>query len=224
MLGVVCTNQHRQSSKQQHEINMAESWSTSRQALVYAESAFTFSTDRDAEAGGAIRTYVQAQCETAGYIFSGTARWCICVPVDPDHTDRVCMVESLMHGDNTLQAICFQDTSAIFCQLKAVDDNGPVVLEYPKYFNDPTLPPDFDVVFRVFSDAKLDWTSFSLNISTSSGASTTYGLSNIVRTGITSNITEIRLTPNGLATTVGDTITVSLFLKDIYNRPIRTNW
>lgn len=204
--------------------NMAESWSSARQALVYAESPFTFGSDRSTETSGAIRTYTESLCQTAGFIFSGTAIWCFCIPENPAHTDRVCKIDSLYRADTTVNALCFQDTSVVFCTAKAIDDSGPVVLSYPKYYNDPTMPPDFDVVFRVYSSAPIEWTSLVVSVAVTSGESKSYGASAVTKVRITDEITEVRLLPSGINAASGDTVTVSLYLKDSYGRAIQNNW
>lgn len=203
---------------------MAESWSTSRQAIVVSEEAFTFPTDRSAVAVAAKRTYIERSCITAGYIFSGTSRWSVVTPIDPEHSDVVCQIRRVAHGYSDIQCVCQTDSGVIYCLTRGVDDNGPVVLEYPKYYNDPTIPPDFDIVFRIYSSAPLDWSSFTLTVTTSSGGSASYGHTSVTKIEITPEITEVRLIPSDLLTILGDTVNVKVFIKDNYGRDIDLNW
>ena len=203
---------------------MAESWSTSRQCLLVSEEAFTFPTDRESVAVSAKRTYIERSCITAGYIFSGTARWAVLTPINPEYSDVICQVHIIQHGYSDIQCVCKTDSGVVYCLTRGIDDNGPVVLEYPKYYNDPTIPPDFDVVFRIYSSAELDWSSFALTITTSSDNNVNYGQEDITKIEITNEITEIRLMPTDLFTILGDSVNVKVFIKDIYGRDINLNW
>ena len=98
------------------------------------------------------------------------------------------------------------------------------MLEYPKYYQDSTIPPDFDIVFRIYSSAELDWSSFTLTITTSSGTNTSYSNTDINIIDITDEIKEIRLVPTDLLTIIGDTVNVKVFMKDIYGRELELNW
>ena len=203
---------------------MAETWSTARQVLVISEQADTFATDRTAIAVGAKQTYLHRAGLTAGYIPTGNAIWAICVPINPEYSDIVARLFCLDRGDTDLQCICTTDTSVVYCRTIGVDNNGPVILEFPKYYNDPTIPPDFDIVFRIYSSAELDWNSFVVTITTSSNRNSTYGLSEATIINITDSISEVRITPGGIIAVLGDTVNVKVYVKDIYDRDISTNW
>jgi len=203
---------------------MAESWSTSRQALVISEYAFTFSTDRASVAVGAKRTYIQRNGLSSAYLLAADGRWTLCSRYDPAHTDRIIRLVSILKGNTERRCLCSLDTNVIYCRTFGVDDNGPVVLEYPKYYQDSTIPPDFDIVFRIYSSAELDWSSFTLTITTSSGTNTSYSNTDINIIDITDEIKEIRLVPTDLLTIIGDTVNVKVFMKDIYGRELELNW
>lgn len=203
---------------------MAESWSTSRQAIVVSEYAFTFATDRAAVAVGAKRTYLERAGLSMGFILTADSRWTLCNRQNPDHSDIIIRVKSLIKGVTERNCICTQDTNTVYCRTFGVDNNGPVVLEYPKYYQDSTIPPDFDIVFRIYSSAELDWSSFTLTITTSSGSNNAYSTSDMNILDITNEIKEIRLVPTDLLTLIGDTVNVKVFLKDMYGRELELNW
>ncbi len=203
---------------------MAESWSTARQAVVISESAFTFATDRAAVTVGAKRTYLERFGLVPAYIFSASGLWLSCVRQNPEHSDIIIRLWSLLKGETTRSCLCKTDTNVVYCLTAGVDDNGPVVLEYPKYYGDSTIPPDFDVVFRIFSSAPIDWSSFTITITTSSGTNGSYGLADITKIDITTEIIEVRLVPSDLLTLIGDTVNVKVYLKDNYGRELELNW
>jgi hypothetical protein len=203
---------------------MAETWSTSRQAVVVSEYAFTFSTDRAAITGGAKRTYIQRDGLLAAFLLAADSRWTLCCRADPDHSDRIVRLVSILRGDTSRKCLCASDTNVVYCRTFGVDNNGPVVLEYPKYYQDSTIPPDFDIVFRIYSSEELDWSSFTLTITTSSGSNTSYGHTDITVIDITNEIKEVRLVPNNLLTIVGDTVNVRVYMKDLYGRSLELNW
>jgi hypothetical protein len=76
----------------------------------------------------------------------------------------------------------------------------------------------------VFSNADLDWRSFSLSITTSSGINQAYNIDDITVIDITDEIKEIRLVPLDLITLIGDTINIRVYIKDIHNRELTLNW
>jgi len=133
-------------------------------------------------------------------------------------------MSAILKGDTRINCICIKDDSAIYCRTFGVDNNGPVVLEYPKYYNDSTIPPDFDIVFRIFTTGDIDWSSFTLTITISSGSNSSYGYDDITVVDITDQIKEIRLIPKDLLTLLGDTVNVKVYMKDIYNRELELNW
>jgi hypothetical protein len=203
---------------------MAESWSTSRQALVVSEYAFTFSTDRASVAVGAKRTYLERPGLTSAFMLAADGRWILCYRQNPEHSDRIIRIKALLKGETQRRCICSQDTNVVYCRTTGVDNNGPVVLEYPKYYSESTIPPDFDVVFRIFSSTPINWDTFVLSITTSSGINNSYGLDDVNVIDITNEIIEIRLSPPDLLTMIGDTVNVKVFMKDELGRELELNW
>ncbi len=203
---------------------MAESWSTSRQAITTSTAAFNFTTDRAAVVVAAKRTYLERSGLLSAYQFIAASCWLLCTRIDPDHSDIIIRLEAVLHSESDINCICTQDTNVVYCRTIGVDNNGPVVLEYPKYYQESTVPPDFDVVFRIYSSAGLDWNSFVLTITTTSGVNKSYGQSDINIIALTAEISEIRLTPTDLLILLGDTVNVRVFMKDIYNRELSLNW
>lgn len=203
---------------------MAETWTTSRQCITISESAFNFDTDRAAVAVAAERTYIEAKAITAGYLFVAQGCWAICTGYDPEKVDILCTLNSILHSESTRLCTCTNDTNVVYCCTTGVDDNGPVVLEYPKYYQNSTVPPNFDVNFRIYSSAPINWNSFVLVITSSQGSNKSYSNSDITVVDITNEIKEVRLVPSDNISLVGDTINVRVYLKDIYNRELTLNW
>lgn len=203
---------------------MAETWSTSRPALVVSEFANVFSTDRESGTVGAKRTYIQRECILDSYLFIAHAIWAICTPHNPETSDITVNLSSIIHADTTKKCLLISDMGVVNCITIAADTNGPVVLEYPKYFNDATIPPNFDVVFRIYSSAAIDWSSFVLTISTTSGENKSYSQSDITVIDITNEIKEVRLQPEDMITMIGDTVNVQVYLKDSFGRVLDKNW
>lgn len=203
---------------------MAETWSTSRPALAVSEYADTFSTDRDSSTVCAKRTYIQRGCILDAYLFVAHAIWTICTPQNPEVGDVNIVLSSIVHADSTRPCLLISDSGVISCTTIGADTNGPVVLEYPKYFNDSTIPPNFDVVFRIYSSAPIDWSSLVITISSSSGTTNSYGSDDTTIIDITNEIKEIRLTPTDLITIIGDTVNVRVYLKDTFGRVLDKNW
>jgi len=204
---------------------MAETWSSSRQAIVPASNPFTF----DSEKEGYYEAIARVPNNRPG-LFSSVDTFIVdkfgyCVLHQPEYSNRSGWLVRVFEKSYSDRVATFESTQEVVrCIYTALDPNdGPRIVQYPKYFNDPTIPPDFDLVFRVWCGVEVDWSSLVITISTSAGVTKSYSYKNITVVNISDQLSEIRLIPD-LLLMVGDTVSIKVFLQDIYSRDVIKAW
>lgn len=202
---------------------MAETWSSSRQVLVVAADSYNYESDQDVSYHSAKRTFTESLGIVNCYRPTWESRYCLCVGYAPESSDRVVALDSFLRGNSSLSCVLPNNTGAVQCISRAIDTGGPLVLQYPKYYNSSSVPPNFDVSFRIYSEIDLDIAS--LIISVSNGVtSKLYGEGDINLTSITSDQWDVRLTPSHTEFSPGETLTVKVAVSDIYGRSVSKAW
>ncbi len=203
---------------------MAETWTSSRQALLVSIDSMASGTERSASTVAGIRTYTETLALTSAYQWGADSRYALCVGIEPTRTTRRGITSAILVADSTRRCSLSVEWGIVRCITAGVSAGGPVILQYPKYFQAPSVPPDFDIVFRVWSEYPLDRQSLVVSIASNGKSTRSYGPSAATFTALTEQITEIRVVPADFSSFVGETVVASVALQDTLGRNTSRGW
>ncbi len=201
---------------------MAETWSSSRQIVISTADSYLYESVVDVSYHSAKRTYIERRAVTECYLPTFDSRFALCYGEDPIANDLPVVCKSFFRGVSDRGCVIEGNNSAIQGTCSGVNDDGPLILQYPKYFNAPTMPPNFDVAFKVWSEYELDVSSLLIAVQRES-VTTTYTSDGVSITPITINMWDIQLNPL-LDTEVGAIVNVYVAVSDILGRQVRKDW
>lgn len=201
---------------------MAETWTTSRQVIVVTADSYLYETDKEVSYQSAHRTYIERGCLTECYLPSFDSRYAMCFGEDPVSSDLPIIYKSFYRGITERLSHIPSNDGVVGCTCKGINDDGPLILQYPKYFNAATMPPNFDVSFKIWSEYGLDLSSLLIAIQRDSVTSV-YTDKDASITKITDNMWDIQISPNE-ASKVGSNVKVQVAVSDIIGRKVRKDW
>lgn len=201
---------------------MAETWSSSRQVVVSTADSYNYQSDLESSYQSAKRTYIQRDCITDCYLPTFDSRYGICVGEDPVSHDLPVVCKSFLRGITDRAGYIPNNSGVVRCTCKGINDEGPLILQYPKYYNAATMPPNFDVAFKIWSEYELDLSSLLIAVQRE-GETTVYSSDDASITEITDNMWDIQVSP-AKDTMVGASVTVHVAVSDIIGRQVRKDW
>jgi len=201
---------------------MAETWSSSRQVIVVTANSYLYDTDKVVSYQAAHRTYIERSCLTDSYLPTFDSRYAMCFGEDPVAFDLPVVCKSFYRGLTDRQSFIPSNDGVITCTCKGINDDGPLILQYPKYFTAATMPPNFDVSFKIWSEYELDLSSLLIAIQRDVVTSI-YTDKDASITRITDNMWDIQISPNILSA-VGSNVKVHVAVSDVIGRQIRKDW
>jgi len=201
---------------------MAETWSSSRQIIVITANSYGYNSDRVVSLEAANRTYIERGGLTDCYLPTFDSRYCMCFGENPAVGDLPVMYKSFYRAITDRLSISPSNDGVVHGICKGINSAGPLVLQYPKYYTAPTMPPNFDISFKIWSEYSLDPSSLMISIQDNHGVRS-YSIRDITLTGITDHMYDIQLHPK-IDAMVGETVQVRVSGSDILGRPLRLDW
>lgn len=201
---------------------MAETWTSSRQVIVVTADSYQYESDRGGSYQSAHRTYIERAGITECYLPTFDSRYAVCYGEDPVSFDLPVIYKSFFRGITDRQSFMPGNDGVIRCICKGINEDGPLILQYPKYFNNPTMPPNFDISFKIWSEYELDLSSLLIAVQRNS-TTTIYTDKDASVTKITDNMWDIQVSPDEV-TAVGANVKVHVAISDIIGRKVRKDW